>query len=63
MKLFSFLLLLIALVASCGDGGSMGDVSQDANAVMGSKASMMPDESMTPTPTMPMMQMMPGQSR
>jgi hypothetical protein len=64
MKLLSFLLLLTAaMIAACGDGGSMGQQAQNANAVMGSDSSMMPDGSMTPTPTMPMMQTMPSMRR
>jgi hypothetical protein len=63
MKLLSFLLLLTAgVISACGDGGSMGQQAQNSNAVMGSDSSMMPDGSMTPTPTMPM-QMMPSMGR
>ena len=64
LKRLAFLLLVTAaVVAACGDGGSMGEQAQNSNAVMGSDGSMMPDGSMTPTPTMPMMGMMSGMSR
>ena len=64
MKRLAFLLFVTAaVVAACGDGGSMGEQAQSANAVVGSDGSMAPDGSMTPTPTMPMMGMMSGMSR
>ena len=64
MKRLAFLLFVTAaVVAACGDGGSMGEQAQNSNAVVGSDGSMVPDGSMTPTPTMPMMGMMSGMSR
>ena len=46
MKRLAFLLLVTAaVVAACGDGGSMGEQAKSSNAVMGS------DGSTTPTPT------------
>jgi hypothetical protein len=64
MKRLAFLLIMTAaVVAACGDGGSMGEQAQTSNAVMGSDGSMAPEGSMTPTPTMPMMGMMSGKAR
>ncbi len=56
------LLLSVGAIAACGGGSSMDQPEQDT--VMGSGAALTaPDASMTPTPMMPMMQMMERKAR
>ena len=44
MKRLAFLLFVTAaVVAACGDGGSMSEQAQNSNAVAGSDKSMAPD--------------------